>query len=384
MEESYFLRSGAIRLSREQRPGDQPTNIEGVPCYYKSREAVRCGNYVDGRGRNVEITPKMLDHLCYQFQRMKSSGVKVPLPTKHPTKGDNLTELNRGYIYGMKREGDSLKVNMQLIGDDALRTAARSELSIGVSSFNAAGTRFENAIDHVALVVDPVVTGLGNLEPAFAASRDAAESGAVSEFFFSASHSSNKGDINMPLSNQNVAAITKLLGDDSPKDLTPDNAVESLLKHIDGQQQKLNLSRSADDFTRLESDLKTATDKLAELGREQDPDQLRGWFELSAERIDNAVQAGDMPKFVGESIKKDLGTNEKPSSFMLSRTVELGDKRPVEYILSLFKGSKLGASSDGRSKTGIQLSRSVPGDDAPGKIEDNELVKIGQALNTQQ
>lgn len=186
----------------------------------------------------------------------------------------------------------------------------------------------------------------------------------------------------MSLSENAQAAVIGILGDDTPDDLTAETAITALANHVGGLQEQLNLSRSADDFTRLEIELKTANDKLAELGRQQDPDQLRGWFELSAGRIDNAVQAGDMPKFVGEAIKKDLGTNEKPSSFMLSRTVELGDKRPVEYILSLFKGSKLGASSDGRSKTGIQLSRSVPGDEGePGKIEDNELVKIGKALH---
>ena len=75
----YFFRDDVVRLSREQRPGDLPTNIGGIACYYKSRRAVRAGTYIDANGRTVTITPKMLDHLCYQFQRMKDAGVKVPL-----------------------------------------------------------------------------------------------------------------------------------------------------------------------------------------------------------------------------------------------------------------------------------------------------------------
>ena len=185
----------------------------------------------------------------------------------------------------------------------------------------------------------------------------------------------------MSLSASSVAAVKKILGDKTPNYLTADSAITPLADCLGGLQEKLNLSRSADDFTKLENDLKTANTKIAELSRSEDPEQLKGWFELSAERIASAVQMGDMPKFVGDAIAKDLGTIEKPSGFMLSRSSELGDKRPVDYILSLFRGSKLGASNDGKSKTGIQLSRQVPDDDAEPKLEDNELIKIGKALN---
>jgi len=367
MSEFFFIRCTGARSKKLSRPGDQPLNIGGVPCFYRSREAVRIGKYVDANGKNVEIKPDDLDNYVSQFNKMKSRGVKVFMPHRHPVLGERITaDMNRGYVYAMKREGDTLKIGMQLIGEDALKTASRSELSIGVSRNlrDGAGNTYTNAIDHVAMVVDPACAGLGDVEPAIAASRGATADG--NEFVFSAPLPST-GVSEMKLNDKNTAAIKTLLGDKTPAELTPDNAVDALLSRINELGESAKLSRPKSDFEKIEKDLENANARVTQLSRtttenEPDPEMLLDRADLTIGRIDLSIGRGDMPKFLGDKIKAVVKKDGKASAFLLSRHADTGNERLADFLINLFDGAKLGAATGGeKTAAQILLSRQIPG-----------------------
>ena len=101
------------------------------------------------------------------------------------------------------------------------------------------------------------------------------------------------------------------------------------------EAKALNLSR----------DLDTARNELTRRPAPrtpQDKEALHDRSELTLSRIDLMVDRGDIPEVLGKklraSVKNEAG---EPNEFMLSRADGL-DKRPIDWVMSLFDGAKLG------------------------------------------
>lgn len=140
----------------------------GQPVKRFRKELIRSGAYCTADDVRFEVDGDALDNWVAEFSRMKSVGVKVPVPTSHTTD----PEANRGWVVDMFREGDSLIGVFDLIGEDAIAMAGRSDVSIYSPAHldDGKGNSYKWPITHVALCTDPVIPGLDGFVP-LAASR---------------------------------------------------------------------------------------------------------------------------------------------------------------------------------------------------------------------
>lgn len=178
------------------------------------KELIKVGEYThDAEGYEFSITLDMLQHWADTFATMKANGVKVPIPSTHAGVGD--PDKNRGYVIDMFVDGASLAMTCELIGEDALAAAERSDVSIGVpvDFVDGKGIKYLRPITHVAMVTDPVIPGLGDFIP-LAASRAFKE--------------------------KNVKKYVELVKAlDLQGEVTDDNVVALVLAHNKGQAEKL-------------------------------------------------------------------------------------------------------------------------------------------------
>lgn len=155
--------------------GAPVTNDAGQPVRRYRKDLITAGEYVkSSTNQSFRWSAADLDARVATFNRMKAAGVKVPAPAGHT----NDPEMNRGYVVEMFREGDTLFGIFELVGDDAIALAGRSEVSIAeMASFtDGKGNKYENAIVHVALVTDPVVPDQGGFVLIEASQNSKAES----------------------------------------------------------------------------------------------------------------------------------------------------------------------------------------------------------------
>ena len=112
------------------------------------------------QGQEFEVTSGLLDNWVDQFSKMKANGVKVSIPNMHHNEGN--PEHNRGWVSSVFRRGNSLFMTCDLIGEEALRAASVSDVSIkAVKEFtDGEGNKYDMPLTHVALCTDPVVPGL--------------------------------------------------------------------------------------------------------------------------------------------------------------------------------------------------------------------------------
>jgi hypothetical protein len=124
------------------------------------KDLIRVGRYRHPTKRfTVRVDRRRLDHWAHTFWRMSANGVRVHIPADH----SDAAADNRGYVLALRRVGDRLMALCQLIGADAIRDAARNQVSIGVapSFIDGHGHIYHDAIVHVALTPVPVVPGQG-------------------------------------------------------------------------------------------------------------------------------------------------------------------------------------------------------------------------------
>lgn len=153
-----------------------PSTVEGVPHQRFRKSVMKLGKFVkDSEGLEFEVTSDTLANWALQFQRMKSHGVKVPIPNMHAGDGD--ADKNRGYVDNLFVDGDELVMLCEMIGEDAIVAAARSDVSIKSPShfIDGDGREYVRPIVHVALCTDPVIPGLGDFVPIAASQKKAAE-----------------------------------------------------------------------------------------------------------------------------------------------------------------------------------------------------------------
>ncbi len=156
----------SLLLNTDIEPGlaPRPVVVDGVAHYRFRKPIIRVGQYVKkATGQAFSVTRKHLSHWAETFGRMREAGVKVPVPVGHT----NDAEKNRGWVEGMKAIGDELVADVDLVGDDAPRLVACSDVSVFIppTHSDGQGNSYTSPITHVALVTDPVVTGLGDWVP---------------------------------------------------------------------------------------------------------------------------------------------------------------------------------------------------------------------------
>lgn len=97
------------------------------------------------------------------------------------------------------------------------------------------------------------------------------------------------------------------------------------------------------DKTRLEGELAAEKSKVLSLSanapKQPDPEILRDRADIYASRIDLMTERGDMPKFVADKLKAKVAPT---AVLMLSASADFDNKRPIDFVLSLFDGAKLG------------------------------------------
>lgn len=134
------------------------------------KEIVAIGEYVNDK-RPISITSSALDNWVAQFAVMKKNGVKVPIVSTH--EGDGDPDKNRGWMLDLFRERDSLFMVCELIGEDAILAASRSDVSLrsDPNYRDGKGNAYTHVITHVALCTHPVIPGLSDFIPLAASLR---------------------------------------------------------------------------------------------------------------------------------------------------------------------------------------------------------------------
>jgi hypothetical protein len=158
----YYLHTASPLTPTD--PTDLPKELNGHPVAYFWADGIHTGRYVHPAGHfELLVDRQRLDTWADNFRRMREAGVDVPVPVDHsPSARDNL-----GYVIDVRRDGDTLRLLHQLIGDDAIKLAARNKVSLGIDRnfTDGRGTPFGDCVVHSSLTPIPVVPGQAGFVP---------------------------------------------------------------------------------------------------------------------------------------------------------------------------------------------------------------------------
>jgi len=337
-------------------PAGPATVVDQEPRRRYVKDLIRAGKFVksDGDGGTIDmtVTPGMLAHWAEQFSAMKAAGVKIPMPVGHTSDA----EANRGYVLDMWVEGDALMGTVELVGEDGIKLASRAEVSIYSPSVVVAGEKqYPRAIEHVAIVTDPVIPDQGGFV-AIAASRGGG-SVKVPVYRMARAEDDDSKEPNVEHWKQLAAA----LGVNLPADADEAKAVELCL----GRAKAVMASRA--EAEKDKTALAAARGKIAELEKgtapaAPHPQVIKLSRENRTMKIDGLVKAARITAPVRDRIlpalmPKDDGEFARTLSAETDALIDtviaaLGENDPVELA---------------KVKTGPQFaaSRTAPGDDQP-------------------
>lgn len=316
--------------------GAQTTNSAGQPTRRFVKELARVGRYVKN-GDTFDLTGEMLDTCVASFGRMKTAGVKVPVPAGHSEKPED----NRGWTEEMYREGDSLMGVVEAVGADAILMASRNDCSVQIKRdfVDGKGNRYPLAIDHVAMTPVPVIPGMGDFVT-IAASRDGADPVKVPLYRLARENKQ-----------MDLGKIALAMGCPAA-DLTAENATDKITAHFD----------------KLKADAKA-------LSREAPPVHPQ-IVTLSAEnrqsKIDRLLHAGNITKATAD----DLGAafiGQDHATIKLDMT-EGGQGNGLfdKVVAALSKNSAIELGERVKNGKVLALSRTVP--DAGSTPESQQKV----------
>lgn len=143
--------------------GSTRTDANGKPVRSYIKTILRAGVTVKNvAGQSVTITRDFLDSIAGTFKTMRAAGIKSPIQAGHTDSPD----LTRGYVTDLFRDGDDLIAHAEMIGDDGIMLASRSDVSVYVDpEYEVGGHKYANALVHLACVPNPQVPGLGAFAP---------------------------------------------------------------------------------------------------------------------------------------------------------------------------------------------------------------------------
>ena len=133
-------------------------SIDGVPSRVLVKDIIIAGDWVHpSTGQDVEVSAERLERWASTFAAMSANGVKVYVPLGHTSDPGR----NVGWVEDMWVEGNKLMARMRIIGEDGILAAARNHVSImAVPELkDGKGNVYKDAIVHVALTPEPVISG---------------------------------------------------------------------------------------------------------------------------------------------------------------------------------------------------------------------------------
>lgn len=158
---------GAMILQLETAPaiamGDSMTTYgreHGLKLFKK--ELVKVGRWTKAStGQFVDVTREKIDNWIETFSKWRCNGNRVPIPPGHSRAND--PKENQGWVTNMFRQGDTLVAMMELLNPELAKV---NDVSIAIEPkmTDGKGNKYKSIISHVALCVDPVVSGLKDFE----------------------------------------------------------------------------------------------------------------------------------------------------------------------------------------------------------------------------
>jgi hypothetical protein len=360
--------------------GGLPATRNGLQCFYYWGDALPIGEYVHPtKGFKLPVDRARQTKLINTFARMQANKVDVPIVKDHRETADSTL----GYVVGMKLSGDRLMELHQFLGEDARDVGLRNRISVGIDPDfkDGLGNEYGEAIRHSAITPVPVVPGQQDF---LAASRGPAEE--IPVVLHLAAPTTLTGGADMKLSPERLAAARKCMGlsDADQMDDDSDVVMSRLMSYCDTLKTKtMSAADDAGKVATLSAAITEKDAKIAELTAalpaKLPADVLSDRAELSAAKIELAMVKGDVPPTIGRKLLAKVGTKDKPSPFLLSRHAEI-DAKPVDFILELFAGEKLGTKAG--EVTGVQaLSRILPAD-GPDPANPNPPAAANPLLDT--
>ena len=319
-----------------------PSEKNGQPCRYFWKESLPIGDYLDKAGTPFKVTPDRVENLIRNFNRAKAKGFLPSSPSRHEKDG----AVNFGFIVdARKNEKGSLELLHQMIGEDAIKAAARNKSSICTVAnvTDETGDQYDELIDHNAVIPDPQLNNLDDFQPALAASRGTTAAAVVLQL---ASTPTKEIDmIDLKILRETIGAA---------KEITDEAVIQQAVAKL-SEVKGLELSRTtaatelATMKTRAETaeaSLATAQTKVLELSRAPDAGILADRADLMCQKIDLAMDKGQCTKAQADILKAALKDGDKPNLLMLSRSGASGT--PIDVALKVlelnkaFTGSKSG------------------------------------------
>lgn len=355
-----------------------PGEVDGVPVFYRRMRIAKAGKWTHrGTGEPVDITPERMEQWVKNTAALAAAGVKPFLPGQH--RGEFNAKDNHGYVLGLAREGGDLYATVQLFGEEAKKVAACNSRSIYVvkDARDARGNVIAGeSIAHVALVPNPALPDLG---PTVKIAASAGGSAAIEAPILEPAAETNRS--NPMFKPETLKSLrTKLkLPDTTPEAEVAEKAAAIALADPPAApaDKSAEVAALSADKTRLEGEVQTLTQKVASLSasapKQADPEIMRDRVDNYVGRIDLMTERGDLPKAVADKIKAKI----KPeATLMLSASPDFDNKRPIDFVLGLFDGSRLGVPTGVSTvprPTGIGLSAGTggAGGDDPFKADED-------------
>lgn len=315
-----------------------PIDADGTPIHYRRMRIARAGNWMHrGTGEPVAISRERMDEWVKNTAALAAAGVKPFLPGQHRSEFNAAD--NHGYVLSLARDGDDLFATVQLYGDDARRIAAANSRSIYVvkDARDAKGNVVPGeSIAHVALVPNPALPDLGPTVKIAASAGGSPVEAPILE------PAAPRSDPMFKPETLKSLRVKFKLPDTATEAEVAEKAAAAALADPPPDKSAEVTALSADK-TRLEAELATEKGKVVSLSasapKQVDPEIMRDRVDNYVGRIDLMTERGDLPKTVADKLKSAV----KPTAtLMLSATAELENKRPIDFVLGLFDGSKLG------------------------------------------
>lgn len=314
------------------------SGAQGEPPSQRFRKPlIRVGEFTKAAdGIAFSVSRETLDHWATTFRAMKAAGAKVPVPITHT----NNPAANRGWVEDMQVVGDELVAELVLNGADVLGLVPNVDVSIYVppSKTDGLGNVYNRPIEHVALVTDPVIPGLGPFEA------------------IAASHLSTK-ETGMADDKTTLAKLKELLGKDAEK-LGDDDVLEAVAKRLKTASDRGTLEKEIAELKRkLENKTKEVeTLALSTQRTPPDPVVLGLVRDNSRMKLDQLVQAGRLsPK--AREVAEDRYLSDAALTLSLA-----GSGKPLEDLIEVLKINEPVALGERTGPQAMVLSRQTRND----------------------
>ncbi len=139
--------------------------VKSIPVTRLKKDVLAPGSYVHPlTGQAFTVTPEDIDGFVDKFRLMREAGIEIPVPVDHKMNA----EANRGFVVDAEKRNGRLCLTHEMIGEDAILLAARNRASVLIDPNyrDEFGKSWGKCIVHSALTPIPVISGMGQFQPA--------------------------------------------------------------------------------------------------------------------------------------------------------------------------------------------------------------------------